>query len=392
MSLISKKVSQMKESATLAMAKKAKQLIAQGEPIINMSLGEPDFGAPMFLQQAAIEAIRSDFSSYSPVPGFLDLREAISRKLFRDNYLNYPAENIIVSTGAKQSIANLVLSLIDPGDEVILPAPFWVSYRDVIQFAGGVAVPLQTGHENDYKISPSQLKSAITDKTKLFLFSNPCNPSGSLYLEHELREIAKEFLGHDFYIASDEIYEYISFEEHFSLGRIEDIKERVITVNGLSKGYAVTGWRLGYLAGPKEVVEACTKIQSQFTSGTNTIVQKAAIEALDSGKEKVTYMKDAFIERKKLIVKLMEQHVPHAKISVPQGAFYLFPDMSYYLENTRLNSSVELSEYLLKHAHVAATPGEPFGCPNNLRLSYALGEDDITKAIKSIGQSLEELL
>ncbi len=391
--MLSKRVINMKESATLAMAKKARTLKEAGVDIISMSLGEPDFGAPEFLRTAAKQAIIDDYSNYTPVVGLKELREAISIKFKRDNNLNYPADQIIVSTGAKQSIANLILALLDPGDEVIVPAPFWVSYVDVIKFAGGKPVIIETSIENDFKVSAKQVKDAISDKTKLFLFSNPCNPSGTMYFEEELKDIAEVFTGTDIIIASDEIYEYIVFDgKHFSLGSIDEIRDQVVTINGLSKGFAVTGWRLGYLAGPKNIVQACSKIQSQFTSGANSIAQRAAIAALEAGSRKVSYMRDAFLERRDALISLMKEKVPHAVVNKPQGAFYLFPDMKHYIENTKLASVEELSEYLLTEAKVACTPGSAFGGKTNIRMSYALSLEDIKKAVDRIAVALDKLL
>jgi len=391
--MLSNRVLNMNESATLAMAQKARELKDKGQDIISMSLGEPDFGAPEFLQVAAKEAIDEDFSSYTPVVGYKDLRQAISNKLQRDNDLEYGLDQIIVSTGAKQSIANLILSLINPGDEVILPAPFWVSYEDVIKFAGGVPVILKTTIESDFKVTTSQVRDAITNKTKLFLFSNPCNPTGTMYFKNELIALAEVFKGSDVIIASDEIYEYIVFEgKHFSIGSLDFVKDQVVTINGLSKGYAVTGWRLGYLAGPSEIVKACSKIQSQFTSGANSVAQRAAIAALNSGNSQVMYMRDAFLERRNFLINQMKKKVPHAIVNSPQGAFYLFPDLKYYLDNSKLKNVAQLSEYLLTDALVACTPGSAFGGDHNIRMSYALSLEDIEKAVDRIATSLDKLI
>ncbi len=391
--MLSERVLNMNESATLAMAQKARELKSKGVDIVSMSLGEPDFGAPEFLRNAAIKAIEDDFSSYTPVVGFKDLRQAISNKLKRDNDLDYSEDQIIVSTGAKQSIANLILSLINPGDEVIIPAPYWVSYEDVIKFAGGKPVILKTSIENDFKVSPEQVRNSITSKTKLFLFSNPCNPSGTMYFKDELIEIGEVFKGSDIIIASDEIYEYIVFEgEHFSIGALDSLKNQVVTINGLSKAYAVTGWRLGYLAGPTEIVKACSKIQSQFTSGANSVAQKAAIAALESGNSKVLYMREAFFERRNFLIEQMKKKVPHAVVNSPQGAFYLFPDLKYYLDNSKLENVEQLSEYLLTDALVACTPGSAFGGDTNIRMSYALSLEDIEKAVDRIATSLDKLI
>ncbi|MCB9091082.1 MAG: pyridoxal phosphate-dependent aminotransferase [Halobacteriovoraceae bacterium] len=390
--MLSQRVRELPESATLAMARKATELKQKGVDIISMSLGEPDFGAPEFLKEAAIQAIHEGHSHYPPVPGYLDLRETICEKLKRDNNLEYSANEVVVSTGAKQSIANLILATINPGDEVILPAPFWVSYYDVIKFAGGVPVILNTDISTHFKITVEQLRDAFSSKTKLFLFSNPCNPSGSVYSEGELRELAKEFVKYpEVMIVSDEIYEYITFnEQNFSIGSIPELKKNVITINGLSKAYAVTGWRLGYLAAPEEIAKACSKIQSQFTSGANAITQRVAVAALKAGKEKVSYMRETFLKRRDHLISEIAKNIPVMKTNVPDGAFYLFPDVSAFLKG-KISNTNDLCQYLLEKAHVAATPGEAFGCPRNIRLSYALNEQQISEAVNRMAQALKEL-
>ncbi len=396
MSFISTRVEKLQESETLAMARMANELKEKGVNVINMSLGEPDFPTPDFIKLAAKDAIDKNFSYYTPVPGYKDLLEAIAEKFKRDNNLLFKPSQIVVSTGAKQSIINVVMATVNPGDEVILPAPFWVSYSEMIQLNEGKVVMLETDYKSDFKITPEQLEKAITPKTKMFLFSNPCNPTGTLYSEKELRGLAEVFKRHShILIVSDEIYEVISFDEKpFSLGSIPELANRTVTVNGLSKGFAMTGWRLGYLGAPEAVAKACVKIQGQFTSGANSITQRAAITALKADPSILSPMRDAFKKRRDLLISLM-QEVPHIHLHQPGGAFYLFPEVSYYFgkkfQDSTIKDAKDLCMYLLNHGHVALTPGGAFGAPNYIRLSYATSEDVIREAVSRIKKALMAL-
>lgn len=394
--MISNRILNMKESATIKMAKLAWDLQDQGQDIISLSLGEPDFDTPDYIKSAAITAIENNFSHYPPVPGFNDLKVAISNKFKEENGLDYSPEQIVVSTGAKHSLMNVVLCLVNPGDEVILPAPYWVSYEAMALFAEGKVVSIDTSIDSDFKITPAQLEAAITDKTKLFIFSNPCNPSGSVYSKEELVGLAEVFAKNPHvYIISDEIYELINFEgKNISLGVFPEIKDRVITVNGLSKGFAMTGWRLGYIGAPTAIAKACSKVQGQFTSGANAITQKAAVTALKEKSEDIEKMKTVFESRRDLLVEHLGK-VPNLKVNKPQGAFYLFPDVSYFFGKSSGEHSIsnanDLCMYLLADALVATTPGDAFGCPNNIRLSYATSEDKLIEAVKRIEASLSKL-
>ncbi len=397
MSILSKKVELLGESETLAMARLSRELKEKGLDVINMSLGEPDFDTPEFIKEAAIEAIRQNYSHYTPVPGYKDLLEAVCHKLKRDNGLEYTPSNIIVSTGAKQSIANAVFALVNDGDEVILPAPYWVSYKEMVSYAGGTPVLLNAGIEKNFKPSAQELEAAITPKTKLIIFSSPCNPSGSVWTDEELESWAgvvernKRVL-----IISDEIYELINFgKPSRSLASFPAIKDRVITVNGLSKGFAMTGWRLGYMAAHETIAAACNKIQGQYTSATCSITQRAAIAALMADPEEATgYMRDAFKKRRDLALGLMAD-IPGFKTNVPEGAFYIFPEVSAYFGKSAngkvIENSKDLCMYLIHEAHVAITPGGAFGMDNHIRISYAASESDIEKAISRIKQALVKL-
>lgn len=396
MSFLSNRVEKLAESETLAMARLGNELKEKGVNVINMSLGEPDFSTPDFIKLAAKDAIDKNFSYYTPVPGYKDLQEAISAKFKRDNNLNYKPSQIVTSTGAKQSIINVVMATINPGDEVVLPAPYWVSYSEMIQLNEGKVVEIQTDYKADFKITPEQLEKAITPKTKMFLFSNPCNPTGTMYTEKELRALAEVFKKHpQILIVSDEIYEFISFtEKMFSIGSIPELANRTVTVNGLSKGFAMTGWRLGYLGAPEEVAKACVKIQGQFTSGPCSISQRAALAAVNADPAVVRPMQDAFKNRRDLLISLMKE-VPNIKVNNPGGAFYLFPEVSYYFgkkhgENV-IKDAKDLCMYLLNVGHVAMTPGGAFGAPNYMRLSYATSEDKIREAVKRITTALADL-
>lgn len=391
---LSEKVLKLGESETLLMSKKTLELKAQGIDVINLSLGEPDFFTPDFIKEAAKNAIDENCSFYTPVAGRLDLRKAISDKLKRENNLTLSAEQIVVSTGAKQCIANLLLALINPGDEVMLPAPYWVSYKDMVEFVGGVPVIIPSSSAQNYKITAEQIKAHLTNKTKVFLFSNPNNPSGAVLKKNELQDIASVLAAFpQVIVISDEIYEYITFcEDVCSIGVFPEVKDRTVVVNGLSKGFAMTGWRLGYLAGPIQISKACDKIQSQFTSGTNSVTQKAAIVALQAGSShhSVKKMKEAFLQRRNFLhAKLCK--IPHLKVPLPEGAFYLLPDFEHYLKTSRIKTSKELAMYLLHEAHVGLTPGEAFGAPNAIRFSYAIGEDRLEVAANRIQAALEKL-
>ena len=397
MKKISDRLNRLSESATLAMARMSRELKAKGHDVIALSLGEPNFNTPDFIKTAAKEAIDNNFSHYTPVAGLIELKESISKKLKRDNGLDYSTEEIVTSTGAKQSIANVCLSLLDPGDEVLLPAPYWVSYYEIIKLAEGKPIVIPSNIQNDFKISASEIEKNISEKTKLLLFSTPCNPSGSVYDESELNEIADMLIKYpNIYIISDEIYELINFGiPHFSLASIDKIKDRVITVNGVSKGFAMTGWRVGYIAAPKWIADACTKIQGQVTSATCSIAQMATKTAMEANPKKVKYMQKAFKERRDLMLSLLKE-IPGIKTNIPKGAFYFFPDVSYYfgkknIENVIKNSN-DLCMYLLNDAHVAVVSGSAFGTPECIRISYAASEENIKEAIRRIKKSLLKLI
>ena len=396
MNNLSDRLNRLTESATLAMTRKSRELQAEGVDVINLSIGEPDFDTPEVVKAAAIQAIKDNITHYSPVPGFPELRLAISAKLKRDNNLDYSPEQIVVSTGAKQSIANVVLSLVNPGDEVLLPSPYWVSYIELVKMAEGIPVMLSASIENNFKVTAKELDGAITDKTKLIIYSSPCNPSGSAYSEAELKSIADVVASHEeLYVIADEIYEHIIFEgTHTSLASFENVKDRVITVNGVSKGFAMTGWRIGYIGAPDWIVKACIKIQGQFTSGASTISQKAAEAAMKMDKESTVAMRDIFLSRRNLLLDLMKD-IPGITTNVPEGAFYVFPNISSYLgkkngEET-IESASDLCMYLLNEAHVALVTGEAFGEPDYMRISYACSEDTIRESIKRITSALAKL-
>ena len=396
MTKVSERLKRLSESATLAMARMSRELKEKGHNVIPLSLGEPDFDTPDFIKVAAKKAIDDNFSHYTPVPGLPELRTAISNKFKRDNNLDYSAEQIVVSTGAKQSLANVCLSLLNPGDEVLLPTPFWVSYADIVTLSEGVSVKIESKIENDFKITAAQLESKITDKTKLLMFSSPCNPSGTVYTKKELTDIAEMLEKYpNIYIIADEIYEHINFtEEHFSIGSIPSIKERVITVNGVSKGFAMTGWRIGFIGAPLWIAKACTKIQGQVTSATCSISQKAAEAAVSANPEVVSKMKDIFLERRDLVLEKFNE-IDGIKCNVPEGAFYLFPDISYYFGKsdgeTTINSSDDLCMYLLNKCYVALVAGTPFGNPECVRISYAASEENLLEAIRRIKKQLSKL-
>ncbi len=393
---LSKRLMEMEESATIAMSRKSRELKAEGKDIISLSLGEPDFFTPQFIKDAASKAMEDNFTMYTPVEGYDDLRESISLKFKRDNGLNYAKDQIVVSTGAKQSIANVVLSLIGPGDEVIVPAPYWVSYLEIVKVAEGKSVVVNAGIEDDFKVSAEDLERAITPKTKLIIFSTPCNPTGSVYSKEELKAWAEVLQRHpNVMVIADEIYEHINFTgKHESLAQFPEIYNQVITVNGVSKAWAMTGWRLGYIGAPKEIASACNKIQGQFTSGTCSITQKAAIAAM---KAEPTVLKDmitAFHSRRDLVISALNT-IKGVKTNLPEGAFYVFPDISYFIgksyEGTVIKTAEDLAMFLLSDALVALVSGEAFGDPNCIRISYAASEETLTEAMKRIKSSLEKL-
>lgn len=383
----------MATSATLAMAAKARELREEGKDIIGLSLGEPDFNVPDFVKDAAINAVQQNYHSYTPVDGYADLKKAIITKFKRDNHLNYKPNQIVVSTGAKQSLANLAMVLLNEGDEVLLPAPYWVSYGDISKLAGGVTVEIPTSIESDFKITPESLKAAITPKTKMMIYSSPCNPSGSVYSKEELRALADVLVDFpNIIVISDEIYEHINFtENHSSMAVFEDMYDRTVVVNGVSKAYSMTGWRIGYIGGPEWIAHACNKMQGQITSGANCIAQRATITALESSPSKIQYMIDAFKERRTLILGLLSE-IPGFKTNQPQGAFYVFPDISYFfgkeLQGVKINNASDLSMYLLEKANVATVTGDAFGSPNCIRISYAASEENIIEALKRIKKAL----
>ncbi|HHS95984.1 MAG TPA: pyridoxal phosphate-dependent aminotransferase [Phaeodactylibacter sp.] len=395
-SILSERILKMKESATLRMAQLARDVAAQGHQVISLSLGEPDFDTPQHIKEAAMQALRDGFTKYTPVPGLVELRQAISQKFKEENNLDYGIDQIVVSNGAKQTIANICMALLDKGDEVVILAPFWVSYSAIVKLAGGVPVYVSAGIEQDYKVSAQQLQAAITSKTKFVLFSSPCNPTGSVFTEGELRAFAKIIAARqNLYVVADEIYEYINFTpRHFSIGSIEEIKHRVITVNGFSKGFAMTGWRLGYMGAPAFIAKACAKIQGQNTSGACAFGQKAAVTALTSDKAPSRAMRAAYLKRRDLMISLLND-IPGLKTNHPQGAFYIFPDCSYYFGKSHkdhiIHNADDLSAYLMNVAHVGVVSGTAFGADNCFRISYAASEEDLREAMRRVGEALEKL-
>lgn len=399
MSILSNRINTLAESETLAMTRRSRELKAKGADIINLSIGEPDFNTPEEIKKAGIQAIEDDFSHYSPVPGYPELRKAVTEKLKRDNNLIYEQNQIVVSTGAKQSIANAVLCLVNPGDEVIIPTPYWVSYKEIIKLAEAKGVFVESSIESGFKVTPEQIEKAITDKTKLFMFSSPCNPSGAVYSYEELEAISKVFERHpNVFIISDEIYEYINYKgKHYSLASFDSIKDRVIVINGLSKGYAMTGWRIGYIAANSVIASACEKLQGQITSGTCSIAQQAAINALlidPKENAEIIKMQKAFEQRRNLLMSLMKE-IKGIDFITPDGAFYLFPNVTNIL-NKKYNGKTiatgeDLCNYLLDVAHVATVPGSAFGSPECIRISYATSEENIKKAVERIKKAIENL-
>ncbi|CAA0164943.1 pyridoxal phosphate-dependent aminotransferase [Tenacibaculum maritimum] len=386
---LSNRINSLPVSQTLAMAAKARELKAEGKDIISLSLGEPDFNTPDFIKEAAIEAINQNYNSYTPVDGYAELKEAICTKFKRDNNLTYSPNQIVVSTGAKQSIANIAQVLLNPGDEVLLPAPYWVSYSAIATLCEAVFVEIPSSIENDFKITPAQLEAAITPKTKMIFFNSPTNPSGSIYTEAEYRALATVLEKHpQIYVLSDEIYEHINYgEKPFSFAAIESMYDRTITVNGLAKAFAMTGWRIGYIGAPQWIAKACTKMQGQITSGTNCIAQRAAITAVSASPEKIQYMVDEFRKRRDIVLELLRA-VDGFKLNVPKGAFYIFPDISYFfgktLKGKKINNASDFSMLLLEEANVATVTGDAFGAPNCIRLSYAASELQLREAVKRI--------
>ena len=392
---LSDRINAMEVSATLGMAAKTRELKAEGKDIIGLSLGEPDFDIPDFIKEAAIEAVQQNYSKYTPIDGYLELREAICEKFRRDNNLHYKPSQIVVSTGAKQCLANVALAMLNPGDEVIFPAPYWVSYKEIAKMAGGVPIEVHTTIENDFKITPAQLVAAITSKTKMIWFNTPCNPSGSIYSKEELEALAVVLRKHpNIFILSDEIYEYINFtnERVTSVAEIDGLYERTITVNGMSKAFAMTGWRIGYMGAPEWIAKACTKVQGQITSGANAIAQRASIAALKTPKSKIQYMVDEFKRRRDLVLELLSE-IDGFKLNVPEGAFYVFPDVSSFFGKTlrgrNIHNATDFSLYLLEEAMVATVTGEAFGDANCIRFSYAASEKDLREAIRRIKESLQ---
>jgi len=393
---IADRVNNLSPSQTIAMAQNARALAEKGVDVINLSLGEPDFQTPEHIKEAAKKAIDEGYTFYSPVPGYMDLRKAIAQKLSTENKIACKAENIVVSTGAKQTLANIFLSLLDKGDEVIILAPYWVTYKELVKLAEGVPVIIEGTIENDFKTTPEQIKAAITDKTKAILYSSPSNPTGSVFSEQELRSIAEILLPHEqIMVVADEIYEHIVFEEnYFSMASIEVISGRVVTVNGFSKGFAMTGWRLGYMAAPTWLAKACEKIQGQVTSGTCSIAQRAALTAITTDLAPTFKMREAYLKRRNLVLKWAKD-IKGFKTTTPKGAFYLFPDISDYFGKAageiHINSANDLSMYLLNEGHVSTVPGEAFGSPQNIRISFASSEKALEEAFKRMKKALDKL-
>ena len=393
MNLLSDRILNMSTSATLAMAAKARELRAEGKDIIGLSLGEPDFNTPDYIKDAAIQAINDNYSSYTPVDGYVELKDAIITKFKRDNGLTYNHNQIVVSTGAKQSLANLAAILINKGDEVILPCPYWVSYADLVKLNDGTPVEVPTTIATDFKMTPQQLEAAITPKTKMLWYSSPCNPSGSVYSKEELRALADVLQKYpNIIVVSDEIYEHINFVgKHASMAEFEDMYDRTVTVNGVSKAFAMTGWRIGYIGGPEKIARACNKMQGQITSGANSIAQRAVITALNESPSRVQFMIDEFKVRRDLVLDLLKD-IEGFKTNIPEGAFYVFPNISYYFGKTlrgkTINNASDFSLYLLEEALVATVDGGAFGNPDCIRISYAASQEQIIEAIKRIKSAL----
>ena len=396
MNQVSDRLAALAPSQTLAMSQKSSELKAQGVDVINLSVGEPDFNTPQHIKDAAKKAIDDNFSHYSPVPGYMDLRQAICAKLKNENGPDFTPEQIVVSNGAKQSICNTILALVNPGDEVILPAPYWVSYVEMVKLAEGKNVIIETGIEQDFKMTPAQLEAAITPKTKLLILCSPSNPTGSVYSREELEALASVLERHpQVFVISDEIYEHINYVgAHQSLAQFPSIRERIVIINGVSKGYAMTGWRIGFIAAPLWIAKACNKLQGQYTSGASSIAQKAAAAAFAGEQGCVETMRQAFQHRRDLVVRLAKE-IPGLKVNDPQGAFYLFPVVSHYLGKSdgerKINTSSDLAMYILEVGHVATVAGDAFGAPDYLRLSYATSEENITEAMRRMKEVLARL-
>lgn len=393
MEKLSDKINRLQTSATLAMAAKARELKAQGKDIISLSLGEPDFHTPDYIKEAAVRAINENYHSYTPVDGYVELKKAIIQKFKRDNDLVYDETQIVVSTGAKQALYNVAAAIINPGDEVILPAPYWVSYADIVKLNGGVPVVVETSIENDFKITPQQLEKSITSKTKMLWYSSPCNPSGSVYSKNELGLLAEVLEKHQqIVVVSDEIYEHINFTgEHISMANFENMYNRTVTVNGVSKAFSMTGWRIGYIGAPTYIARACTKMQGQVTSGANCIAQRAVITALEEPVSRIQYMIDEFAKRRKIILDLLNE-IEGFQCNEPEGAFYVFPNISHYFGKTlngiKIETASDFSMYLLEKALVATVSGEAFGDPNCIRISYSAGENEIREAVRRIKEAV----
>ena len=399
MEILSQRILNMAESETLAMTAKARELKNQGKDIISLSIGEPDFNTPEVVKEAAKKAIDDNFTHYPPVPGYEDLRKVISDKFLRDNGLEYKPEQIVVSTGGKQALYQVVQVLVNPGDEVIIPTPYWVSYKEFVRLAGGVPIYVKTKLENDFKVTPEQLEAAITPKTKLIMFSSPSNPTGMLYSQEELRGIAQVVAKHDnLFVVSDEIYEHINFVgKHQSIAQFPEVKERVVTVNGVAKGFAMTGWRIGFIGAPTVIAKACNKLQGQVTSATCSIAQKATVRAMlmdPTTSEDIINMRNIFLKRRDLVYKLLCD-IPGLKVRMPQGAFYFFPEVcSYYgksYEGRKIENSTDMAFYLLDEAGVATVMGSAFGDDNCIRISYATSEDLLIEALRRIKEALAKL-
>ena len=392
---LSERVKNLATSQTLAMAAKARELRASGKDVIGLSLGEPDFNIPDFIKESAKKAIDENYNSYTPVDGYADLKQAIINKFERDNGLRFTSPQIVVSTGAKQALYNIASVLINPGDEVILPCPYWVSYADIVKLKGGVPVEVKTDIKNNFKMTGDQLMNAITEKTKMVWFSSPCNPSGSVYSKKELQEISNVLESHKgIFIVSDEIYEHINYKGgHHSIGSFENVKDRTITVNGVSKAFAMTGWRIGYIGAPEWIARSCNKVQGQVTSGANCIAQRAVITALTEKPEKIKYMVDEFKIRRNLILDLLND-ITGFKCNIPDGAFYVFPNISHYFGKTidgfEINNASDMSMFLLEKALVATVTGDAFGNPNCIRISYAASTEQIKKAVERIKSAVEK--
>lgn len=396
-SILSDRINNLSESATLKMTKLGRELASKGVNVISLSVGEPDFNTPEHVKEAAKKALDDNYTRYSPVPGYPDLRQAIVDKLKNENNLDYDISQIVVSTGAKQSLSNVILTLINPGDEVIIPTPYWVSYSEMVTLAEGKSVFIDTEIESDFKITPAQLEAAITPKTKLFMFSSPCNPTGSVYSKDELEALSKVFEKHpNIFIIADEIYEHITFGiKHESIAQFDAIKDRVIIVNGFSKAFAMTGWRLGYIAANKEIAAANDKLQGQTTSGTCSIAQRAGIVAYQAGLESVEEMKKAFERRRQLVYDLLND-IPGVKTNLPQGAFYFFPEISSFFgkkdpDGNVISNSADLALYLLNFGHIATVGGDSFGNNNYIRLSYAASDDNLREALRRMKEALAKL-